>query len=164
MPAYLVDPVPRSIELRRDVAKLLVVGTVVVLLGSILAALSPLLGAAHDIRRALLLFGFVFAVGAGRYLHDYKLATRGCVAMARVTRQRSWGYRGDDDHRVYYQFETSAGKIVRDSFQDVSYRLYEGMQFPVFYLAAWPRINRPVDASWFQVRTVNPRSAGTAAS
>lgn len=152
VPAHLASPIPRPIELRRDMIKLLPNGTVVVILGGVFAVLSPMLAQPPDLRTFLLLLGLAVAIGTEQYFRHRNLAREGGVVIARVTQQRSWRSSWDDDHCVYYEFETPQGKKIRDSFQDTSRCLYEGMQFPVFYSIARPKSNLPVEAAWFRVK------------
>ncbi|MHB8541475.1 MAG: hypothetical protein ACYDCD_11110 [Candidatus Acidiferrales bacterium] len=77
---------------------------------------------------AILIASIPFFVRRGM-VRDQELVENGAVAIARVTRQRSF----KNNSTITYEFEDAAGKTISRSANDLTRSFHEGMIVPVFY-------------------------------
>jgi len=77
---------------------------------------------------AVLIASIPFFVRRGM-VRDQNLVENGAVAIARVTRQRSF----KNNATIAYEFQDAAGKTISGSGNDLTRSFREGMTVPVFY-------------------------------
>ena len=85
-------------------------------------------------------------------VRDQKLVENGAVAIAHVTRQRSF----KNNSTITYEFEDAAGKTISRSANDLTRSFHEGMTVPVFYDPQNSTRQVAACASFFEI--VNPNN------